>query len=284
MDTDKRFERLRRLRYENMIATRIRQIRGDDAMPMQRLIKMHGMEIGLQYLPGDMRHGKKMEVGYGYIRNHVGEDGMALDVYVGPSETSKKAFMVQQLKENGDFDENKVMLGFDTIEDAKAAYIKAIAESRFGKISPITFAKIHEYRRDSFAEASLMMAGYKVDPKRIEDDFLALRNSIFPKFRNTNSIRDDAEPVDTTDYIVLEAVKSSEAVVKRWADAVQQELKAIVDRGGTVQEAIDHLDTIYELPTMVKSSKEFADALANWQMVAHLSGQNDGMKDLEKNA
>lgn len=56
---------------------------------------------------------------YGYINRTVGEDGDPIDVHVGKGQN---VYLIDQVKENGDFDEHKVMAFFDTAAEAEAAY------------------------------------------------------------------------------------------------------------------------------------------------------------------
>lgn len=59
---------------------------------------------------------------YGFFPRTKGGDGDELDVYVGPSATSKRVFWVAQNKFDGSFDEFKVFLGFDRPSEAMATY------------------------------------------------------------------------------------------------------------------------------------------------------------------
>jgi hypothetical protein len=59
---------------------------------------------------------------YGYIKGTKGADAAGVDTFVGPAVNSPKAFVVDQASPDGKFDEHKVMLGFNTLEEAKAAY------------------------------------------------------------------------------------------------------------------------------------------------------------------
>jgi hypothetical protein len=61
---------------------------------------------------------------YGYIRRTEGTDGDHVDCYIGPNPEAKFAYVVHQNDPvTGKFDEDKVMLGFDSAKEAKAAYI-----------------------------------------------------------------------------------------------------------------------------------------------------------------
>lgn len=63
---------------------------------------------------------------YGYFRNTSGngKDGDAVDVFIGPNpEGFERVYVIDQNKKDGTFDESKVMIGFDSKEQAKKAYM-----------------------------------------------------------------------------------------------------------------------------------------------------------------
>lgn len=60
---------------------------------------------------------------YGDIRGTMGADGDPIDVFLGDNDKATRAFVVNQTDENGDFDEHKVMLGFDNAGEAIHAYL-----------------------------------------------------------------------------------------------------------------------------------------------------------------
>lgn len=62
-------------------------------------------------------------VPYGEVERTEGEDGDAVDVYVGPFEDPRcPVFVVHQLRKDGTPDEDKVMLGFPGRAEARDAY------------------------------------------------------------------------------------------------------------------------------------------------------------------
>lgn len=89
-----------------------------------------GLTIKVENPQGSMRESKPsdpnqwaslMTEHYGYIKGTKGADGAGIDVFVGANPQSEKAFVVDQ-NVDGKYDEHKVMLGFNTLEEAKAAY------------------------------------------------------------------------------------------------------------------------------------------------------------------
>lgn len=96
--------------------------------------KVGGMDISIENKKGSTRSGKdkdghkwsvKMQADYGYIRGTVGKDKDHLDCYVGPDPDSPRVFVIHQNDPTtGAYDEDKVMLGFTSSDEAKALYLK----------------------------------------------------------------------------------------------------------------------------------------------------------------
>lgn len=106
---------------------------GPDAKyPFQGFIDFQGLKIDVENKRGSYRLGKdsdgkkwkcKMHHHYGEIRDTQGADGDKLDVYVGPNHDSSLVVVVHQcLPDTGKYDEDKVMLGFNSVEEAIGAY------------------------------------------------------------------------------------------------------------------------------------------------------------------
>lgn len=102
-----------------------------------------GLPITIENRKGALRHWgnpddgtagtTKMEYPYGYIRLTEGVDGDHVDCFLGPNPKATHAYIVHQAKAP-DFvqhDEDKVMLGWDSPEDAAAAYLRHYTNPRF---------------------------------------------------------------------------------------------------------------------------------------------------------
>ena len=97
-------------------------------------VRIQGLDISIENPAGSVRSGTTpdgrawqtpMQNHYGYIKGTKGKDKDHLDVFLGPSpEVSPRVFVVNQTDPNtGKFDEHKVMMGFDSPEQARAAYL-----------------------------------------------------------------------------------------------------------------------------------------------------------------
>jgi inorganic pyrophosphatase len=111
----------------------------------------------------------KMLIPYGYIRGTMGLDGDAVDVFVGPDQTSEKVYVIQQLKKVGKdkfegLDEQKVMLGFASSKAAKTAYLKHYN-------SPEFFGGMKQYPMDKFKEKLAETKGEVIKSKMSEGGY-----------------------------------------------------------------------------------------------------------------
>jgi len=126
-----------------------------DGHRLQGHTEVQGIPIAIENRVGSVRKGTdsdghewrtKMKAHYGYIKGTHASDGEEVDVYVGPDKTAPKAFVVHQHKDDGTgFDEDKVLLGMKTEEEAKKLYLKHYDDPKFlGPISTITVEKLRE--------------------------------------------------------------------------------------------------------------------------------------------
>jgi hypothetical protein len=116
--------------------------------------KFAGFNISVENKRGSIRRGTdkdghewqcKMFFDYGYIRGTEGVDGDHVDVYIGPHEEAQSVYIVHQNDPvTGKYDEDKVMLGFSSLHDARAAYLKQY--DRPGFLGKIDVMPIEEFR------------------------------------------------------------------------------------------------------------------------------------------
>ena len=91
----------------------------------------------------------EMQNTYGYIRGTEGVDGDHIDVFLSDDIDGwdgHKVFVVDQRNADGSFDEHKVMLGFNDINDAEAAYMSNYEEGWQG-LGAITGVSIEEFEK-----------------------------------------------------------------------------------------------------------------------------------------
>ena len=108
---------------------------------------------------------------YGYIRGTEGVDGDHIDVFLSDNPESGKVFVVDQLNEDGTFDEHKVMYGFDTRADAIEAYLANYSPGWTG-LGDVTEVTKDQFKKwiDSSHRKTKPFAEYKsmITPKKPE--------------------------------------------------------------------------------------------------------------------
>lgn len=91
-----------------------------------------GIPVVIDRPKGFVQHGPSWErtytQNYGYIPSTLGGDGEELDVFVLDNASSQNAYWCVQTRDDGRFDEYKVVLGADSEEQARACYVAHIPE------------------------------------------------------------------------------------------------------------------------------------------------------------
>ena len=95
-------------------------------------VSLFGLGIAIENPAGSTRSGvdrdgkpwsNTMRHHYGYIKRTTGADGDHVDTFVGANPASERVFIVDQIDpDTGKFDEHKVILGADSLDDARAIY------------------------------------------------------------------------------------------------------------------------------------------------------------------
>jgi len=122
---------------------------------LQGETEVQGIPVAIENRKGSVREGTtedghhwrtKMRAPYGYIKGTKGADGEEIDAYVGPDKDAPNAYVVHQHKPDGTgFDEDKVMLGFKSEEEAKKTYLQHYDDPKFlGPISTVPVEKLKE--------------------------------------------------------------------------------------------------------------------------------------------
>ena len=112
-------------------------LKATDAMKAAGNIKnasyeLNGFKLKIAFPKGSERAGtspdgemwkRTMTADYGDIEGLRGADGDKMDVFVGPRRDTDKIFVVDQVKEDGSFDEHKVIMGAASEEQARQVYL-----------------------------------------------------------------------------------------------------------------------------------------------------------------
>ena len=117
-------------------------------------IKVHGLDIAVENPRGSERRGTDpdgkewahtMSDHYGYLKRTVGADNENIDTYVGRNPESEQIFVVDQIdQKTGRFDEHKVMMGFNSQEEAIQAYSSNFDDG--WKVGPVRAMSKDEFK------------------------------------------------------------------------------------------------------------------------------------------
>ena len=101
-------------------------------------VQFDGFDISIENPKGSIRKGTNeegeswssiMPGDYGYFKGTIGKDKDHIDTYLGDNLESDKVYVVDQVNpETGSFDEHKVMVGYNSLSEAKTAYMEAYEE------------------------------------------------------------------------------------------------------------------------------------------------------------
>jgi hypothetical protein len=118
-------------------------------------LDVDGVQVWVEYPKGSTRSGKrkdgtewsrKMECDYGRIMGTEGADGDAIDVFLGGDLDSDKAFIIDQLNAEGEFDEHKCVLGCNSLAAAKKLYLANYPKDwKCGKVTEMTLKEFKKW-------------------------------------------------------------------------------------------------------------------------------------------
>lgn len=138
--------------------------------PFQGTIDFQGLKIMVENPKGTFREGTDasgkhwktlMKAHYGEIHKSEGLDGDKVDVYVGENPKADQVFVINQNHPKdhptkaGQLDEQKVLLGFDSAEDAKKLYMSQYDDPSF-------FRSITHMSLDQFKDSLKECKGEKI--------------------------------------------------------------------------------------------------------------------------
>lgn len=118
-------------------------------------VTIQDFDIAIENPKGSVRSGvdkdgkewsQEMHNTYGYFEGTKGKDSDDVDCFIGPNPLSEDIFVIDQLDKDGNFDEHKVMFGFDSSEEAREAYLSNYEDGWTG-LGDITKVNIEDFRK-----------------------------------------------------------------------------------------------------------------------------------------
>lgn len=120
-------------------------------------IEWKGLTISIENPAGSVRRGRnrhgvtweqRMAFDYGEIKGTMGVDGDPVDVFLGPYLDEAAMVYVVHQRKVGDwsaYDEDKALIGFDSEESARFAFLACYSDPRF--LGPVTAMPVDEFVR-----------------------------------------------------------------------------------------------------------------------------------------
>lgn len=150
-------------------------------------VKIQDFDIAIENPKGSVRSGvdkdgkewsQEMHNTYGYFEGTKGKDSDDVDCFIGPNPLSEDIFVIDQLDKDGNFDEHKVMFGFDSSEEAREAYLSNYEEgwTGLGDITKVNVEDFHKWVQKDDVRSKPFTEYLKVtdamDPNEDGDDRL----------------------------------------------------------------------------------------------------------------
>lgn len=238
-------------------------------------IKFGGYDYTIENPKGSTRSGKDadgkewkvtMHDTYGYIRGKFGKDGDHLDMFINDKADldnwNGDVFVVDQVNPDGSFDEHKVMYGYDSMDDAKKAYLANYSDGWQG-LGNITGASKDEF--DKWLDTSNRKLKPFADYAKVK--FSLKDNQGNPLNQDGTLKLDKIKSVDElTDEDFLHPTRNVElpSLPKKIADAIGTEGKPVV-----IKKNIFEKNWNAHKFTPAESKKVLNDALYNTDLVGH---------------
>lgn len=130
-------------------------------------VSLQGLDIAIENPRGSTRSGvgrdgtqweTTMQHHYGYIKGTVGNDKDHVDTFIGQNPESQRAFVIDQVDpDTGKFDEHKVVLGAESLEQAREIYQSNYAKdwNGLGAITELPMPAFKSWVKDGAKRAPL---------------------------------------------------------------------------------------------------------------------------------
>ncbi len=219
--------------------------------------ELHGIQLVIEHPRGTYRCGvsadgvawsNRVAAHYGYLAGTRGADGDPVDVFVGPFPESAAAWVINQRRADGAFDEHKVMLGFHTEDQARAAYTGSYAPGWAGlqSIVPIRIDQLRVWLRGG---PSGELTPEQLNNQSVIMDRVNQASTGQPVHFSPNRWMYALRAADAEDGLLLDAVTMDELMgAPEWEGRESQPvLDALVVEVGRLQPKMDALLRVMQL-------------------------------------
>ncbi len=229
-------------------------------------VRIDGFDITIENPKGSVRSGvdangkrweNTMNNTYGYMRGTEGVDGDHIDVFLSDNPEEGNVYVVdQQNPETGEFDEHKVMYGFNSMEEAKEAYLANYTPGWKG-LGTITEVSKDEFKRwiNSSHRKTKPFAEYKSVNKTAgqgEANEAAIRDAVVERLRESGI--DVITDTEAGQRVLDEANGKQKISLETDSVPEEEHLRTVIssDSGAKVLKNIDNLINEYENSSYTK--------------------------------
>lgn len=224
-----------------------------------------GMNISIENPAGSVRSGidqngkeweQSMNDHYGYFKNTKGKDGDHIDTFVKPGTNEDWAgtvYVVDQVDTNTkEFDESKVMLGYETMEEAKQAYMGNYEDGwdGFMAITPVEVGAFKEWLYDGAKQG------------KAYSEYKAVKEAPVPQY-NGETIAEYAQKVNDHNENKKEQYKNAIEKIGELEIAFER-AETMVQKTMVVQQIVDQIEILFKskaISVVVNNTEEFRNSL-----------------------
>ena len=223
-------------------------------------IRLDGYNITIENPKGYVRRGtdskgnaweNTLNNDYGYIRGTEGVDGDHIDVYLSDNPTEGNVFVIDQVNpETREFDEHKVMYGFNSAEEAREAYLANFSEGWNG-LGTITEVSKDEFKKwiESSHRKTKPFSEYKsVKTIEVQSEGEDMEDDILP---STGTPTDEV----VTNGLQLTPAQTAEVAANIFAALPEESRKRITE--GLNGNILGLKDAILQIPTSLASKESW---------------------------
>ena len=233
-------------------------------------VRIDGHDVTIENPKGSVRRGtdangntweNTMNNTYGYIRGTEGVDGDHIDVFLSDDPTQGNVYVIDQVNpDTGEFDEHKVMYGFNSAEEARDAYLANYSPGWKG-LGTITEVSKDEFKKwiNSSHRKTKPFSEYKSVNATSEGNGK-------PKLRPDRELTNNAPGLENANGTAMAYVTNyGDSIVgyRTTGNAQRFENGRIVDAGPAIQIAFERNGQRINQTIYAKSS-ETLDGLKAW--------------------
>lgn len=181
--------------------------------------EVQGLRIAIEQPQGSVRTGtdpngkvweSRMAAHYGYFESTTGRDGDGVDCFVGPHPESETAYVINQTRQDGGFDEHKTMVGFAHERHAREAYQASYEPgwTGLGSIVPLSITQLRWWLQNGNTRAELTTDQLPLERKKTMNK--VYWNDEQPKGVSLDQVLYECRRLDGSDGLLLDPLTMAE--------------------------------------------------------------------------